>query len=622
VRQDDGVVELETLYDGLNRVLEEDGGTVEADYTTTPEPYGNALSQHRSGDSSFYLWDGIRNVRQLTDGAEVVTDSYGFDGWGRSTGSSGSTANTQQWQGQSIAYRKDADAGPESQYAMHHRNYNPRSGVFTAADPAKDDLNLYRYVHNNPVNRQDPSGLEDIQEIYGKVDKYVEEIRYAIPYLDAQYAAYAETITRPFTNGSFSEDWQAIDKVIGFYEGHRERIQNAVRVRDARIASEKAQFAKAEQLENARLEAAEEAQRRARFASMDAPARFVWMLQRGFDDGSLSKAVLKEFKSLKNDLPKIVLWIGGAAAAGFLAGAAGGPLGATAFALLMAGLGLAGSISDILRFISLYSRVKEANSYEELVPLIPELDSILAELLRNGALTIILSGVGKLAGNAGKKCDVDTDPNTARSGPNFKRKGDGDGDRPVGKPGEPTLAPNQCNTPPVVPSPDVPRTPTADQKAKDLLKSLTDGKERNPDGTPKSSAPSNTPSDKSTTTQRDSKTDAPNNSGPSLTPDAQAVADLRAAGVADCEAAAASLRKSLPGGKVVDLPVKVGNHTTYFRNGTWYDPTGLEYVLKNGYWTEAKLAAAGLLDAAKSGVFTPQQYEAFLKPFSTLPKIN
>lgn len=114
----------------------------------------------------------------------------------------------------------------------------------------------------------------------------------------------------------------------------------------------------------------------------------------------------------------------------------------------------------------------------------------------------------------------------------------------------------------------------------------------------------------------------PNNSGPSLTPDAQAVADLRAAGVADCEAAAASLRKSLPGGKVVDLPVKVGNHTTYFRNGTWYDPTGLEYVLKNGYWTEAKLAAAGLLDAAKSGVFTPQQYEAFLKPFSTLPKIN
>lgn len=40
MRQRDGFVELETLYDGLNRVLEEDGGTIKADYTTTPEPWG------------------------------------------------------------------------------------------------------------------------------------------------------------------------------------------------------------------------------------------------------------------------------------------------------------------------------------------------------------------------------------------------------------------------------------------------------------------------------------------------------------------------------------------------------------------------------------------------------
>ena len=43
-------------------MLEEDGGTIEADYTTPPEPYGNALGQHRSGDFSFYLRDGIRYV--------------------------------------------------------------------------------------------------------------------------------------------------------------------------------------------------------------------------------------------------------------------------------------------------------------------------------------------------------------------------------------------------------------------------------------------------------------------------------------------------------------------------------------------------------------------------------
>ena len=109
-----------------------------------------------------------------------------------------------------------------------------------------------------------------------------------------------------------------------------------------------------------------------------------------------------------------------------------------------------------------------------------------------------------------------------------------------------------------------------------------------------------------------------------LTPGEKAIAKVRAAGIDDCEKAASEVGKLLPGpgGRSVDLSVRAGNHTAYFKNDTWYDTCGFSYVLKQGYWTEAKLAEAGLLDAAKSGVFTPQQYEAFIKPFSIMPKFK
>ena len=162
VLQDDGVDEVRYVHDGNNLILETDGvGTVEAEFTYIPQAYAEVISQHRDLESSFYQFDGTSNVRQLTDDTQVVTDDYSFDAWGDLTSSTGSTANSQLWKGQYLAYRKDPNAGPEVQYAMHHRNYDPKTGVFTSTDPAKEDRNLYRYSNNNPVNRADPSGLED-----------------------------------------------------------------------------------------------------------------------------------------------------------------------------------------------------------------------------------------------------------------------------------------------------------------------------------------------------------------------------------------------------------------------------------------------------------------------------
>ena len=74
VLQDDGVAETRFVYDGNNLVLElDDVGTVKADVTYLPAEYATAISQHRDLESSFYLCDGIHNVRQLTDDAQVGT---------------------------------------------------------------------------------------------------------------------------------------------------------------------------------------------------------------------------------------------------------------------------------------------------------------------------------------------------------------------------------------------------------------------------------------------------------------------------------------------------------------------------------------------------------------------
>ncbi len=88
-------------------------------------------------ESGFYLFDGIHNVRQVTDSSQVVTDEYAFDAWGNTTSSTGSTANSQLWKGQYLACRKDPDAGPELQYAMHHRNYNPATACSQRPTPQK-----------------------------------------------------------------------------------------------------------------------------------------------------------------------------------------------------------------------------------------------------------------------------------------------------------------------------------------------------------------------------------------------------------------------------------------------------------------------------------------------------
>jgi RHS repeat-associated protein/uncharacterized repeat protein (TIGR01451 family) len=136
-------------------VLETDGsGSTQASYVLGGT---ELLSQTRGGVTSYYLHDGQGSVRSLTDNSGNVTDTYSYQAFGEHYTQTGSTANTYQFTGQQLDVLTDL-------YNLRARDYDPATGRFQTRDLAKvnldnpTELNRYLYVHNNPINFNDPSG--------------------------------------------------------------------------------------------------------------------------------------------------------------------------------------------------------------------------------------------------------------------------------------------------------------------------------------------------------------------------------------------------------------------------------------------------------------------------------
>jgi RHS repeat-associated protein len=124
------------------------------DYT-----YGIGLiSQQRNNVTSLYHADGLGSTRFLTDSSGSVTDTYVYDAYGNTLSSSGATVNNYLYTGEQF----DKNLG---EYYLRARYYNPSAGRFTGRDPFDGmldqplSLNKYGYVHGNPINNTDPSGM-------------------------------------------------------------------------------------------------------------------------------------------------------------------------------------------------------------------------------------------------------------------------------------------------------------------------------------------------------------------------------------------------------------------------------------------------------------------------------
>jgi RHS repeat-associated protein len=110
------------------------------------------------GVQTYYHYDGLGSVRNLSDGTGAVIANYTYGAFGDLRLMKGASDNTFQFTGE----QTDDETGL---IYLRARYYDPSMGRFTSKDTFPgielfpQTLNRYTYVRNNPVNLTDPTGL-------------------------------------------------------------------------------------------------------------------------------------------------------------------------------------------------------------------------------------------------------------------------------------------------------------------------------------------------------------------------------------------------------------------------------------------------------------------------------
>jgi RHS repeat-associated protein len=152
------LVEDDVNPTGLPQVFEESvNGIVQRTYTYGLQRISEDQVINNAWTPSFYGYDGFGTVRQLTNLAGTVTDTYSYDAFGNQLNSTGTTPNNYLYRGEQF----DPDLGL---YYLRARYYNPATGRFMSRDPEDGilpdpmTLHKYDYAGGDPVNAWDPTG--------------------------------------------------------------------------------------------------------------------------------------------------------------------------------------------------------------------------------------------------------------------------------------------------------------------------------------------------------------------------------------------------------------------------------------------------------------------------------
>jgi RHS repeat-associated protein len=124
-------------------------------------PNGVKLETGTNAGSYYYTRDHLGSIRELVDSSGSVRARYAYDPYGRRTRVAGDLETDFGFAGMFWA----AEANLE---LTHFRAYDPELGRWLSRDPLsnaedREGPNLYAYVKNEPVNRIDPEGLNNLE---------------------------------------------------------------------------------------------------------------------------------------------------------------------------------------------------------------------------------------------------------------------------------------------------------------------------------------------------------------------------------------------------------------------------------------------------------------------------
>lgn len=144
-------------YNATGQVIAESnaGNSIQANYIR-----GDRLlvkKEKASGKSYYYLYNGHGDVVMMVDTNGAIVNQYQYDEWGKLLVNQETVVNSFKYAGEVY----DEETGL---YYLRARYYDPSIGRFINEDTYEGEitnplsLNLYTYVHNNPLIYSDPTG--------------------------------------------------------------------------------------------------------------------------------------------------------------------------------------------------------------------------------------------------------------------------------------------------------------------------------------------------------------------------------------------------------------------------------------------------------------------------------